>query len=215
MVSAASLPTHTTTNATRFPIGSISKQFTAAAVLLLAEQGKLTLEDPVAKYLPNLTAASEHHDSRPPRPHLWLQGLLHPGVPPARSPAPHHSRRNPKDRAAPTRVRPRHALGILRHELRHRGAHRRARFGRTLLRLPAEKHPAPCRHHRRRPRRRALHLAARCGRFHPLRHRSRAACPAHRKELAFRHGRPVDDRRGPRPLGYFHDQPHASAPGEL
>ena len=41
------------------PIGSISKQFTAAAVLLLAQEGKLTLDDPVSKYLPELTRASE------------------------------------------------------------------------------------------------------------------------------------------------------------
>jgi CubicO group peptidase (beta-lactamase class C family) len=34
--------------------GSISKQFTAAAVLLLAEQGKLSLSDPVRKYIPEL-----------------------------------------------------------------------------------------------------------------------------------------------------------------
>jgi len=34
--------------------GSISKQFTAAAVLLLAEQGKLSLRDPVRKFLPEL-----------------------------------------------------------------------------------------------------------------------------------------------------------------
>jgi D-alanyl-D-alanine carboxypeptidase len=37
----------------RYPVGSISKQFTAAAILLLAQDGKLTLDDPVAKYLPN------------------------------------------------------------------------------------------------------------------------------------------------------------------
>jgi CubicO group peptidase (beta-lactamase class C family) len=43
----------------QYSIGSISKQFTAAAILLLAQQGKLTLEDPVAKYLPDLTRASE------------------------------------------------------------------------------------------------------------------------------------------------------------
>jgi CubicO group peptidase (beta-lactamase class C family) len=34
--------------------GSVSKQFTAAAVLLLAEEGKLTLDDPVRKYIPEL-----------------------------------------------------------------------------------------------------------------------------------------------------------------
>lgn len=34
--------------------GSISKQFTAAAVLLLAERGKLSLTDPISKYFPEL-----------------------------------------------------------------------------------------------------------------------------------------------------------------
>jgi len=37
-----------------FEPGSVTKQFTAAAVLLLAQQGKLSLEDPVRKYLPEL-----------------------------------------------------------------------------------------------------------------------------------------------------------------
>ena len=39
----------------RYSIGSVSKQFTAAAVLLLQEQGKLSLDDTVAKYIPGLT----------------------------------------------------------------------------------------------------------------------------------------------------------------
>jgi len=43
----------------QYSIGSISKQFTAAAVLLLAQERKLTLDDPVAKYLPDLTRARE------------------------------------------------------------------------------------------------------------------------------------------------------------
>ena len=43
----------------QYSIGSISKQFTAATVLLLAQQHKLTLDDPVAKYLPDLTRAGE------------------------------------------------------------------------------------------------------------------------------------------------------------
>jgi CubicO group peptidase (beta-lactamase class C family) len=37
-----------------FEAGSVSKQFTAAAVLLLAEQGKLSLSDPISKYFPEL-----------------------------------------------------------------------------------------------------------------------------------------------------------------
>jgi len=43
----------------RYSIGSISKQFTASAILLLAEQGKLSLDDKVAKFLPRLTRANE------------------------------------------------------------------------------------------------------------------------------------------------------------
>src|SRR5947209_265557 len=43
--------------ATRYAIGSISKQFTAAALLLLEEQGKVSLDDKVAKYFPDLTRA--------------------------------------------------------------------------------------------------------------------------------------------------------------
>ena len=39
---------------TIFEAGSVSKQFTAAAVLLLAREGKLSLDDPVRKYLPEL-----------------------------------------------------------------------------------------------------------------------------------------------------------------
>jgi len=45
--------------AMRYGIGSISKQFTAAAVMMLVEQGKLSLDDPVAKYFPALTRANE------------------------------------------------------------------------------------------------------------------------------------------------------------
>jgi CubicO group peptidase (beta-lactamase class C family) len=38
---------------TRFRIGSLTKQFTAALVLLLQQDGKLRIEDPVRKYLPD------------------------------------------------------------------------------------------------------------------------------------------------------------------
>ena len=43
----------------RYSIGSISKQFTAAALLLLQEQGKLSLDDKVAKFIPDLARANE------------------------------------------------------------------------------------------------------------------------------------------------------------
>ncbi len=43
----------------RYSIGSISKQFTATAILWAAEQGKLDVNDPVSRFLPELTRAGE------------------------------------------------------------------------------------------------------------------------------------------------------------
>jgi len=47
------------TTTMRYSIGSISKQFTAVALLLLQEQGKLSLDDKVGKFIPDLTRANE------------------------------------------------------------------------------------------------------------------------------------------------------------
>jgi CubicO group peptidase (beta-lactamase class C family) len=38
---------------TRFRIGSVTKQFTAVAILQLVEQGKLKLEDPLSRFIPD------------------------------------------------------------------------------------------------------------------------------------------------------------------
>ena len=43
----------------RYSIGSISKQFTAAAILMLQEEGKLSIDDPVGKYIPGLTRGND------------------------------------------------------------------------------------------------------------------------------------------------------------
>ena len=43
----------------RYAIASVSKQFTAAAILILADQGRLSLDDKVAKYLLDLTCAGD------------------------------------------------------------------------------------------------------------------------------------------------------------
>lgn len=42
------------TPTTVFHVASMSKQFTAASILLLAQQGKISLDDPVRKYIPEL-----------------------------------------------------------------------------------------------------------------------------------------------------------------
>ncbi|QNK64420.1 serine hydrolase [Pedobacter sp. PAMC26386] len=46
----------------RFHIGSIAKEFSAVGIMILKEQGKLNLEDPVSKYIPELPSwASKIH----------------------------------------------------------------------------------------------------------------------------------------------------------
>ncbi len=42
---------------TKFRLGSVTKQFTAASILLLEERGKLSVNDPVKKYMPDAPAA--------------------------------------------------------------------------------------------------------------------------------------------------------------
>lgn len=42
------------TPTTVFDVGSIAKQFTAAAILILVEEGKISLDDPIRKYVPEL-----------------------------------------------------------------------------------------------------------------------------------------------------------------
>lgn len=45
--------------ATNFRLASVSKQFTAAAILLLAEDGRLSIDDPLKKWLPSLPAMAD------------------------------------------------------------------------------------------------------------------------------------------------------------
>jgi CubicO group peptidase (beta-lactamase class C family) len=47
------------TPATNYRLASMTKQFTAAAVLALAEEGRLSLDDPVRKWLPSLPPAAD------------------------------------------------------------------------------------------------------------------------------------------------------------
>jgi D-alanyl-D-alanine carboxypeptidase len=56
---ARSSPAKAADPSMRYAIGSVSKQFTATAVLLLAEDGRLSLDDKVARWFPELTRANE------------------------------------------------------------------------------------------------------------------------------------------------------------
>jgi CubicO group peptidase (beta-lactamase class C family) len=58
-LAAGTAPAVAATPEMRYSIGSISKQFTAAAILLLQEEGKLSLDDAVGKYVPGLTRGDE------------------------------------------------------------------------------------------------------------------------------------------------------------
>ena len=48
-----------------FHVASVSKQFTAAAILLLAQDGKLALDDDIRKHVPELPDFG-HDDHDPP-----------------------------------------------------------------------------------------------------------------------------------------------------
>jgi CubicO group peptidase (beta-lactamase class C family) len=47
------------TSATNYRLASLTKQFTAAALLLLAQDGRLSIDDPVRRWLPTLPAAAD------------------------------------------------------------------------------------------------------------------------------------------------------------
>lgn len=55
------------TTRSSFNLASVSKQFTAAAIMILSENGRLQLDDPAAKYLPELAYA----------PGITIRHLLH------------------------------------------------------------------------------------------------------------------------------------------
>lgn len=56
----ANLEDHeTTTSATNYRLASVTKQFTAAAILLLAEDGRLGLDDRMRQWLPSLPVATD------------------------------------------------------------------------------------------------------------------------------------------------------------
>ena len=43
-----------------FRLGSVTKQFTAAAIMMLADEGKLSLKDDIHKYVPDMPGKRIH-----------------------------------------------------------------------------------------------------------------------------------------------------------
>ena len=60
---------------TVYNIGSVTKQFTAACIMLLQQAGRLSVDDSLAKYFPNLSIRQANHASQPARPHVGNSGL--------------------------------------------------------------------------------------------------------------------------------------------
>jgi len=76
------------TNNSVFRVGSVTKQFTAVALLLLAEEGKLSVRDKLSKYYPNFPRANDitldemlHHTSGiynyTSAPNFAVDGMIH------------------------------------------------------------------------------------------------------------------------------------------
>ena len=67
-------PGHQLLAGTRFQIASVTKQFTAAAVLLLADRGVLSVSDPISGWLDGCPAAWDPITYSPAQP---FRGLVH------------------------------------------------------------------------------------------------------------------------------------------
>ena len=75
-------------NTSIFRVGSVTKQFTAVALLLLAEEGKVSVQDKLSKYYPNFPRANDitldemlHHTSGifnyTSEPNFAVDGMIH------------------------------------------------------------------------------------------------------------------------------------------
>ncbi len=125
----------------RYAIGSVSKQFTATAVMMLQEEGRLSLDDEVAKWFPQLTRANEvsirqllsmtsgYQD-------YWPQDYVFMDM---QRPAP---AREIMARWAGkgARLRARHQVAVQQHQLRDRGVNRGARLRRDADAVSAAAH---------------------------------------------------------------------------
>ena len=87
-------PATAATTSTRYAVDSVSKEFTAAAVLLLVEKGKLSLDDTAGKWFPDLGEASKVTVRQTPDPHLGAAGLLAAGFCAPGDAASHFDRRD-------------------------------------------------------------------------------------------------------------------------
>ena len=114
----------------RYAIGSVSKQFTATALLLLEEEGRLSLHDKVGEVVPAAYARERRQRAATTVDDVGIPGLLAAGLRLHRHAAP---RDGADDYAAVgcqgAGFRPRREVAIQQHQLRDRGGDRRAGGG--------------------------------------------------------------------------------------
>ena len=140
-VATATSPAVPATPEMRYSIGSISKQFTATAILLFQEQGKLSLDDPVGKYIPGLTRGNDvtireilSHTSG--YQDYWPEDYVMTTM------------KGPETAQQiidvwgkkPLDFEPGNAMAVLEHQLRHRRPHRGSGLRRVLLGFPQRAH---------------------------------------------------------------------------
>ncbi len=151
---------------TVFESGSVAKQFTAAAIALLCQDGKLSLDDPVRKHVPEVPDLREAHPHPPPpQPHqrpekpMAVDGLVRAPDGPRRA----HRRRDPGARRPDegAELQARRRIPLLQHGLhasrRRRGPRLREEPGRvlpgeTVQAAGDDANPVARRLHRDRPR---------------------------------------------------------------
>ena len=134
-----------------FRIASMTKSFTAMAIMRLRDEGKLSLDDPAERYVPELKALKYPTSDSPKITirHLLshshrLSGGQSLGRPAARA---HRRRAERHDPEGYSLLQPsRRGVRVLELRLRHPGAHRHPGVGQAVQRLRRHPHPAAARH---------------------------------------------------------------------
>ena len=216
MATRGSIRTLPRTPQMRYSIGSISKQFTAAAILMLAEEGKLSLDDPVSKYVPGLTRGNEvtirellSHTSG--YQDFWPQDY----VPPLMLQADHAPTDHGSLGAQAAGFRSGNEVAVQQHQLRDRRSDCREGFRHAAAAVSQPAYLFSAGNEERGRHQREQASAHRSERLFSLRAGAAASRAEGRPGLDVRRRRTGDDRRGPGEVGHLDDRPDGAQAGFL